>query len=221
MIRIFLCVILISLVLAGCNRKDASINMEEGQAASEMTGAQISDALDKEIQAIAKRDFRKTNWGMDKKTVKLTEPDDPSSEEDSAMIYSRKVAGMNALIGYIFAQDKLVRAKYMFHQDHDDLNAYITDQDNIKKALAKRYGKPAKERTVWTNELYKKIPSQWGIALGEGYVTFISVWETAKTEISLTLKGEKGKTDLWLEYKSKALAKLEQPDRGEGSPARK
>jgi len=153
--------------------------------------------------------------------VKLTEPDDPKSEEDSAMIYSRKVAGMDVLIGYIFVEDKLVRAKYMFHPLHDDLNAYITDQNNIKKALEKRYGKSAKERTIWRNELYTNIPSQWGIALGQGYVTFLSLWDEPKTEITLTLKGENSKIDLWLEYKSKALAKLEQSGGRTETPSKK
>ena len=216
MIRAFLCIILISLVLAGCNKKVASENPEENsdQTVSEMTSPQTEDALMKEIQAIAKRDFRKTNWGMDKKTVKLTEPDDPTSEEDSAMIYSRKVAGMDVLIGYIFVLDKLVRAKYMFHQQHENLNQYITDYNNIKKDLEKKYGKATKERTIWSNDLYTKIQSQWGTALGLEYVTFLSFWDTPKTEITLTLKGENSKIDLWLEYKSKALAKLEKTGNG-------
>lgn len=209
MTRAFIFIILVSFILAGCNKK-ASDNPDEDQIVSTMTSAEVQDALDKEIQAIAKRDFRKTNWGMDKNTVKLTEPDDPKSEEDSAMIYSRKVAGMNVLIGYIFVQDKLVRAKYMFHQQHEGPDAYITDRDNIKKALEKKYGKAEKDRKIWKNELYTKIPSQWGIALGLGYVTFLSYWDTPKTEITLTLKGEDSRIDLWLEYRSKALAKLEQ-----------
>jgi hypothetical protein len=221
MIRAFLIIILISFILAGCNKKDSNNPEEEQQAFSTMTGAQIQDALDKEIQAIAKRDFRKTNWGMDKKTVKLTEPDDPKSEEDSAMIYSRKVAGMDVHIGYIFVEDKLVRAKYMFHQQHEGPDAYITDYDNIKKALEKRYGKAAKDRKIWKNSLYTKIPSQWGIALGLGYVTFLSSLDTPKTEITLTLKGEDSKIDLWLEYKSKALAKLEKTNDGTGPAGKK
>jgi hypothetical protein len=220
MVRTLLFIILVSFILAGCNKKDTN-NPQEGKAVSEMTGTQVQEALIKEIQVIAKRDFRKTNWGMDKKTVKLTEPDDPTSEEDSAMIYSREIAGMNVLIGYIFAKDKLVRAKYMFHQQHEGPDAYITDQDNLKKALEKRYGKAAKERKIWKNDLYSKIPSQWGLALSLGYVTFLSYWDTPKTEITLTLKGGDSKIDLWLEYKSKALAKLEQANGGTGSSDKK
>jgi hypothetical protein len=220
MIRTFIFIISVSFILAGCNKKTSN-NPEEGQAVSTMTSAEVQDALDKEIQAIAKRDFRKTNWGMDKNTVKLTEPDDPKSEEDSAMIYSRKVAGMDVLIGYIFAQDKLVRAKYMFHQEHEGSDPYIADYDNLKKAMEKKYGKAKKDKKIWKNELYTKIPSQWGIALSLGYVTFLSYWDTPKTEITLTLKSEESKIDLWLEYKSKAFAKLEQTGGKAETPGRK
>jgi uncharacterized lipoprotein YehR (DUF1307 family) len=222
MVRTFLCIILICLVLGGCGKKETAKNPEQENAGQPvLDAASVQDALIKEVQAIAKRDFRKTTWGMDKKTVKLTEPDDPKSEEDSAMIYSRNIAGMDVLIGYIFVQDKLVRAKYMFHPQHDNLNDYITDQNNIKKALEKRYGKATRERTIWSNELYTKIPSQWGIALGQGYVTFLSLWDAPKTEITLTLKGENSKIDLWLEYKSKALAKLEQSGVKAETPGKK
>jgi uncharacterized lipoprotein YehR (DUF1307 family) len=222
MLRTCLCIIFITLVLTGCGKKEAAKNPEQENAGQSVADtASVQDALIKEVQTIAKRDFRKTTWGMDKKTVKLTEPDDPKSEEDSAMIYSRNIAGMDVLIGYIFVQDKLVRAKYMFHPKHDDLNDYITDQNNIKKALEKRYGKAARERTIWSNDLYSKIPSQWGIALGQGYVTFLSLWDTPKTEITLTLKGENSKIDLWLECKSKSLAKLEQSGESAKTPGKK
>jgi len=186
--------------------------MEETGAVSGMTEAQVQDALDKEIQVMAEKDFRRMTWGMDMKTVKSTEPGAPKSEEDSAMIYSRKVAGMDAALGYVFAENKLVRARYMFHQQHEKYDSYIADYNNLKSALEKQYGKAVKERAIWKNDLYRKIQSQWGIALGEGYVTFITLWETPNTDISLTLKGDNGKIDLWLEYKSKALAKLEQTE---------
>lgn len=218
MIRVYWYIIVISLIMAGCNNQDASKKPEEksgdvAQGVSD-TASNTSipaDALLKEIQMMGKRDFRKTTWGMDRATVKLTEADDPASEDDSAIIYPRKIAGMDALLGYIFEDDKLVRAKYMFRQQHSDLNAYITDHNNMKKALVKKYGKAKKERTIWTNDLYTKIPSQWGIALGQGYLTYLSSWNTKNSVIILTLKGQNDKIDLWLEYVSKTLAKSEKP----------
>jgi hypothetical protein len=216
MIRVYLYIILISLVMAGCNNQDASKkpegqsgDVDQGISDTKNNNPNPEEALLKEIQMMGKRDFRKTTWGMDRATVKLTEADDPASEDDSAIIYPRKIAGMDALLGYIFEDDKLVRAKYMFRQQHSDLNDYITDHKNMKKALEKKYGKAKKERTIWTNDLYTKIPSQWGIALGQGYLTYISSWNAKNSEIILTLKGQNDKIDLWLEFYSKAFAKSE------------
>jgi hypothetical protein len=210
MIRVYLCILIIFLALGGCKAKNSS----EPEKVSEITNKTFSSEEDlaKEIQTMGKRDFRKTTWGMDKATVKLTEPDDPTSENDTSLIYSRQVAGMRALMGYVFVDDKLVRAKYMFRPQHPDLNVYITDHDTLEKVMVKKYGKPKKERTIWANDLYTNSPSQWGFALGEGYVTFISYWETPKSEITLTMQGKDNKIDFWLEYKSKVLGKLEKTD---------
>lgn len=221
MIRAHWYIIVIGLVMVGCNNPDSAKKLEQKSETVDQNGSDTTsknskteEALMKELQTIGKRDFRKTTWGMPKATVKLTEADDPNSEEDSAIIYTRQVAGMDAFLGYVFADDKLVRAKYMFHQQHSDLNEYITDHNNLKKALEKKYGKAKKERAIWSNDLYTKIPAQWGIALGFGYLTYISVWSTKNTEISLTLKGKDNKIDLWLEYRSKAMSKLEKTSSG-------
>jgi hypothetical protein len=215
MVRIFLYILVIILITAGCDRLDSKKkqeqnggNVEEGISGGLNESSNPEEALLSEIQAIAKRDFRKATWGMPRSEVVLTEADDPASEDDSALIYSRKVAGMNTLIGYLFVEDKLVKAKYMFHQQHSGFDQYITDYDNLKRALEKKYGKPHKERDIWSNDLYTNIPAEWGKAVSLGYLTRLSYWSIKNTEITLTLKGKDEKIDLWLEYKSKLLAKL-------------
>jgi hypothetical protein len=211
MIRAYWYILVITLIIAGCNNSDTAKKLEQSETKKTVYS---EESLLKEIQTSGKRDFRKITWGMPMATVKLTEANDPGSENDSAIIYPRNVAGMDAILGYLFVDDKLVRAKYIFRQQHSDLNEYIEDHNNLKKTLVKKYGKPTKERTVWSNDLYTKIPSQWGIALGLGYMTYLSYWNIKNTEITLTLKGENNKIDLWLEYKSKALANLENKDAG-------
>jgi len=216
MFRAYLYIIVISLVMVGCNDPDTAKKLEQksenvDQSLSDTTSKNFNsaEALMKEIQTIAKRDFRKANWGMPRNKVKWTEADDPIGENDSDIIYSRQFAGMDALMGYVFEEDKLVKAKYMFQQQHSDLNDYITDYNNLKKALEKKYGKAKMEKALWSNGLYMKIPAEWGKALSLGYLTYLSYWNTKNTQISLLLKGENSKIDLWLEYKSTALANLE------------
>jgi len=215
MIRTYLYIILIGLVMVGCNNPDAGKKTEQnsenpGQDISETpdNNSNTAEALAEEIRKLDKKDFRKAGWGMPKDTVKLTEADDPASEEDSAIIYKCKIAGMNALLGYVFVDDKLIKGKYMFNQPHVDPNKYITDYNDLKKALEKKFGKAKKERQIWANDLYTKFPAEWGKAVELGYLTYLSAWNTKNTEITLVLKGG-NKIDLWLEYKSKRLANLE------------
>jgi hypothetical protein len=214
MIRTCFYILIFSLALSGCNNADTGKNSGQkggnaGQVVSDTAGegSRPEEALFKEIQAIAKRDFRNATWGMPRSEVVLTEADDPASEDESAIIYSRNVAGMNAIIGYLFEDDRLVKAKYMFRQQHSDFNQYITDYKNLKAALEKKYGKAHKQRDIWSNDLYTNIPAEWGKAVSLGYLTYLSYWSIKKTEITLMLGGENEKIDLWLEYKSKAPAK--------------
>jgi hypothetical protein len=194
MIRTCMYVIAISLAMAGCTD----------------TAKKPGDDLAQENEMLGTKDFRNATWGMSKVEVKSTEEDKPSDEIDSAMIYSRQILGMNALTGYLFAEDKLVRAKYMFHQQRGSTNDYIDDYNNLKKVLLKKYGKAKSDKTTWIKDVYKNSPADWGYALDHGYVTYLSYWETKNTRITLSLQGENYKINLWLEYKSRALAGLEQ-----------
>ena len=216
MIRTYLYVILISLVMVGCNnaendKKSGQKGENPDQGISDTAGenSNTAEALIEEIPKLDKKDFRKAGWGMSMATVKLTEADDPVSEADSAIMYNRQIGGMKALLGYLFVDDKLIKGKYMFHESHVDPNKYITDYSALKKALEKKFGKAKRENQIWANDLYTKFPADWGKAVELGYLTYVSHWETKNTEISLLLKGENYKIDLWLEYKSKKLADLE------------
>jgi hypothetical protein len=42
---------------------------------------------------------------------------------------------------YIFAGDKLTRAKYSIIEEHSNKNDYISDYKAIKELLTKKYGK--------------------------------------------------------------------------------
>ena len=155
------------------------------------------------------KNFRKTVWGMSKSQVKATESGKPKKEDDSTFVYVGRVSGMNALIIYIFAENKLVRAKYLFREQHSNENDYISDYDNLKKALVKKYGKVKDEKSVWRDDLYKDNYSKWGFAVSLGHRIYYSQWETKDTEIFLVLSGENYKIDLVAEYCSKVLKDLE------------
>ena len=84
MFRAYLYIIVISLVMIGCNDPDTakkleqkSENVDQGLSGTASKTSNSAEALMKEIQTIAKSDFRKAKWGMPRNKVKLTEADDP------------------------------------------------------------------------------------------------------------------------------------------------
>lgn len=153
--------------------------------------------------------FRNATWGMSKSQVKITEKEKPKSEDDSFLVYVGKVAGMNALIIYVFVDNKLVRAKYSFIENNSNRNDNITDYNNLKKLFEKKYAKPKEDKFIWKNDLYRDNSSEWGFAVSLGHLLFYSQWETSNTVITLTLSGENHRTELVAEYYSKALEVLE------------
>jgi hypothetical protein len=155
-------------------------------------------------------DFRKTTWGMSKKQVMSTESAKIERDDEDVLAYSGTVSNMEALIAYIFAEGKLVRAKYVFLPVHTNENDYIIDYDNLKEILTKKYGKPISDEHYWRDKLYQDDFSKWGFAVSLGHLTYYSKWETERSTVFLGLSGENYKVNLVTEYKSKQLASLEE-----------
>jgi hypothetical protein len=158
----------------------------------------------------ASSDFRKVKWGMSKKQVKITESGKIERDNERMLAYSGKVSGIECLILYIFAENKLVRAKYVFTPEHTNKNDFIVDYKSVKDGLAKKYGEPKSDDTNWRNDLYKDDYSNWGFAISLGHLMYFAEWETESTEISLILSGENYKTRLAAEYSSKQFQHLEE-----------
>lgn len=152
--------------------------------------------------------FRKTNWGMSKVEVKKTETG-KILKDDNVLGYEAKVAGLDTLIAYIFVDDKLVRAKYIFTEKHSNKTDYINDYSSIQKILNKKYGKSAGDETYWKNDLYKDDYQDWGMALAVGHLTKYSNWKVSDTEVWLSINGDNYKISHSVEYSSIKLAGLE------------
>ncbi|MCX6143155.1 MAG: hypothetical protein NTZ35_08040 [Ignavibacteriales bacterium] len=154
-------------------------------------------------------DFRKSNWGMSKKQVKATESGKIVRDDETALVYSGEVSGLDALIGYIFVDSKLVRTKYIFLPKHTNQNDFIQDYGTVKAALTEKYGTPKSDNTYWRNELYKSDYSEWGFAVSLGHLVYTAEWETESSKINIILSGENYKVHLSTEYASKRFENLE------------
>lgn len=154
-------------------------------------------------------DFRKTRWGMSMEQVKASESLKVAQTEKNMLAYRTNIIGKNVFIIYYFVHNKLFQARYALLDSHTNKNDFITDYNDFKKILTRKYGIPDQDRTIWRNDLYKNDPSNWGMAVIVGNLVYISNWQTHDTEITCLLGGDNFKATCGVEYKSKKLEQLE------------
>ncbi len=102
-------------------------------------------------------DFREAHWGMSKAQVLATEPARPSEvRESGGEVVVRydgvKIEELEASAVYIFAQDQLVRAKYLLPAEHENLNDFIGDYHTVEAVLKSTYGEPTSQKAVWLDD---------------------------------------------------------------------
>jgi hypothetical protein len=172
-------------------------------------------------------DFRRVVWGMTHAQVMATEPDRPAriSESDGEIVVQYDASKLGTLNGrpiYIFAMDKLVRAKFMVDEEHSDRNEFIRDFHTLESVLRERYGKPKEERAVWADDSTQDetknyldqdratpssiLPSDRfvGLAVALGHLRLYTVREGARTKILHVLAGADGRITHQLEYRAAA-----------------
>ena len=153
--------------------------------------------------------FRKTKWGMSIAQVKSSEPLDVAKEDENLIGYKTTVIGKDVLAAYFFIDNQLVRARYVLAKPHTNKNDFITDYNDFKEILTKKYGKPKEDKSFWKNDLYKDDYSRWGTAISLGHLIYFSSWETEDTEINNMLMGENYDISCIVEYSSKNLKEIE------------
>ena len=162
-----------------------------------------------------KFNFRKTRWGMNRKLVMGSENLKPirfdktsNQSQDSSnprLVYKDSVIGDECLVEYVFVNNKLAVAGYMFTNKYSNENDYINQFKKVKEKLVGKYGKPKIDRVIWDNELYKSDPSRYGFAVSIGHVKYYAHWDLNETEITLALTGNNYDISHHLFYMSKSL----------------
>lgn len=170
-----------------------------------------------ENQSGIKRHFRNSRWGMNQAQVVRLEGS-PNHRENSGGLdifqYPQKVLNMDCMIGYVFADNKLAKAKYSFIAKFEDNNQYVREYEKIRDILVQKYGKPEAEMNLWRDKMYQDDRSYWGLAVSRGHCEFNSQWQDSETVIQLRLYGGKERVFLvvlysgleYLELASKAKA---------------
>ena len=108
---------------------------------------------------------------------------------------------------YSFVNNQLASAQYLFNDVHSNYNDYISDYNQLKALLENKYGKSTQDDEKWTATVSHNIDK--GMAIGMGYLTYLSIWETPATNIYLMLFGDNFDFNFSLSYKSKQLTSKE------------
>ena len=153
-------------------------------------------------------DFRHSNWGDSRETVKKAEGQKALIDDDKIYAFDGKIAGMDCLVGFIFTNNKLTMAKYIFNEKHTNKNDYIQDYHDLVTLMTKKYGEPKWDEPEWKNSLYRKDRDDYGFAISLGHLTYSAAWENDETRITVYLYGENYEITLGVQYVSKRLENL-------------
>ena len=129
-------------------------------------------------------DFRKVNFGDSVEKIKNTETMELLGGAENSDIpngyqltYEGRVGGIDTFLYYFFYNDSFYQAFYGFSKEHkSNRNGFISDYNNIKKILEKKYGKgtyPNRKEYYWSNDLYQDDYEDWGMALAVGHLRIL------------------------------------------------
>lgn len=166
-----------------------------------------------ESQEDAIKHFRKAQWGMNQEQIVRLEGN-PAARDNQGeyyvMRYWDSIKDMSCWIDYIFKDDKLVKARYVFLVKHEYKSQYFSDYKKAKDFLTEVHGQSPLTNINWLNPTYKEDYSNWGLAVSLGHLEYSAIWDTPETEIVLRLFGENDEVKLTAEYKGKLQEEKEE-----------
>lgn len=137
------------------------------------------------------------DWGMSVVDVKGNEPVPPAWEVRAPIVeefehrvaYRTQIEGIDTSLSYMFYQDQLAQAKYVFEPQHDDASDYIQDFHTVQEWITQSYGAPSSVQEIWLDKLYQYDKSLWGQALLRGHLVLVAEWKNSESQIALVLNG--------------------------------
>jgi len=160
---------------------------------------------------------------MTPEQVMATEPAKPSSvraaKSASIVQYdSISFATLSGQLFYVFANDKLVRARILFDAEHDDDNEFIGDFRTVEPQLLEKYGKPTSDRAIWKDDQTQQEPKSYldqdratatgilpsdknvGLAVSLGHLKLATERIAGRTRIFHTLTGAEERITHQIEF---------------------
>ena len=117
---------------------------------------------------------------MSRSEVSSSENSNPIYQENDILSYDSSIDGKDVAVIYYFSNNKLYRARYILQENHSNKNDFISDFQDFKLLLGKKYGKAEIDGSSWKNELYKNNPEDWGLAISIGHLVYYALWKTTR-----------------------------------------
>lgn len=155
--------------------------------------------------------LRNVLWGMSISEVKNAENSPLVVEDGSFLLYETEFDGVEFRLGYVFSEDKLVRASYMLSQELSDSSSYEELGDFLRMMLLKKYGPTSSHEEFWTMSGFENAPR--GDAILAGALSLFTKWESSETRILLGVSGSEGTGSIGIEYRSVEHGHLEEENR--------
>ena len=166
------------------------------------------------LVSFSQNDFRKMNWGESQEIFKEKYPDinfDKELDNDyTGYSYSDYIAGIKAVITYLFVNDEFVLGNYYFTKDRSRASSedYLKDYNTISFILSEKYSMT--DTREWFDNSFEGQPNQLSFAISLGHVSLAeNTFTESETFINHTLVKSEGSLEHTLSYMSKeAMAKV-------------
>ncbi len=160
--------------------------------------------------------FRGVPWGASMESV-IKEEGEPYEKNDGLLVYKREVdlkarRNVGVYTVYIFAEEKLVRTKYILNEYVADEDTYISLYQDFQDIITSNYGKPKEDEEIWRDEDMESYASRnlWSYYLSDGDLSFMTLYETDHAEIMIVLRSEENEIKLEVQYVSNEFGYLEE-----------
>jgi hypothetical protein len=130
-------------------------------------------------------------WGASPEEIRERRAADPEIAMSGRLIYHADFAGLPATLVYRFGDAGLDELVAVNRAGHADRNRYLEDFERVATMLRARYGAPELAERQWHNRLFADEPERLGDAISAGHLDYISRWETPRTRVLMTLRGER------------------------------
>ena len=150
-----------------------------------------------------KKHFRQAQWEMTQNQVLRLEGNPVVKEKSDGldvMRYKENVKEMDCWIEYIFREDKLIKANYIFLVDHEYKSLYFGDYKKVKEFLTEIHEQSPLTNVNWMNPTHKEDYSKWGLAVSLGHLEYSAIWDLPESEIVLRLFGKNNEINLTADY---------------------